>query len=133
MADVARHLGIQDQWAYDLETYDDDAPMTLSLGEVCDLAYLLAMSPRYLVCGEDWRRVAGTSSPQQIVGAIRTHLVAVSLSADEFGEAVGWDVGSVMDDPNRIWSDWNVDQAHEVCRAVGVDWRTLLPTSEHAV
>lgn len=130
LADVARHLGIHDQGAYDLETYDDDLPTTLSLRQVRDLGELLALSPRRLVCGDELPHASFLVSPEAVVAAIRAHVAANRVTIEEFSRTVGWDVESAMGDPNRIWSDWNVDQAHDVCGAVNIDWCTLLPSAD---
>jgi transcriptional regulator with XRE-family HTH domain len=130
VAEVASAVGINDAWAYDLEAYDDDLPSTLSLGQVCRLATVLGTSPRALACGSDHPQASVTVSPEMVVQAIQTSLVAHGQSVDEFSHAVGWDVQSVLDDPRRIWPEWCLDQAHDVCSRLGIDWRTLLPGTD---
>jgi transcriptional regulator with XRE-family HTH domain len=126
--DVAKRIGISDQWVYDLETYDDDLPSTLSLQQVCDLAAVLSQPSRDLVCGSDLPATDDTTTAAQVAAAINAHLSKNDLDPDNFGERVGWDVRSVIQEPNKLWADWNLDCLRDVCGEVGIDWRTVLPS-----
>jgi len=129
LLNLAKSVGITIPWARDLEADDSEVPMTLSLGQVCRLAESLSVAPRALVCGDVCPTTIAAVTPKTVVEAIKAHLSNNQLTVEQFGDAVGWDVQSVIGDASRIWPDWNLDQAHDVCEALGIDWRGLLPAS----
>ena len=127
--EITLHIGGYEQRVYNLEAFDDDLPTTLSLRQVCDLANLLSLPPRELVCGTDMPASSETTTAAQVAAAIKTHISEQGLDINKYDEQVGWDVHSVIENPENLWDDWNIDSLHEVCVGLGIDWRTVLPSS----
>jgi transcriptional regulator with XRE-family HTH domain len=128
LQDVATALDINTSWAQDLEMHEDDLPCTLSLERVCRLAKLLGTSPRALVWGSD-QLASERITPEMVVEAMRAHMVAGGQSVEEFTETVGWEVRPVLDDPSRMWSEWCIEQAQDVCAIVAMEWWKILPST----
>ena len=71
---IAERLGITDMSVYDLEAYDGEVRMNLSLGQVCDLAEILGLSPRAFICGREQGVPPHTTKPAEVVEAIQARL-----------------------------------------------------------
>ena len=65
-------------------------------------------------------------SISKLVELIKEDIKLKLEDADSFGERIGWDVSSALEDPNNIWKDWNLDGLQDICHAVGVNWEHVL-------
>lgn len=126
-ADAAGALGMSFAAYADLETYDDEAFMCISIQELRALGRVLNVSPRGLVAPEGADQMCGELAPAEIVEAIRQRLRANSSTLEQFEEEAGWSVSSALNDPETIWADWNLDALQDICRVLGVNWLLAVP------
>ena len=124
---VAHQLGMSAAAYDDLEANDDDAFMSISLGQLCSLGQLLNISPRTLIAPE-----GATLNPERIsfvelVDRMRQYMRVHSLSVEQFEDRVGWEVSGPLQNPETAWKDWNLDGLQDICALLGVDWLLALP------
>jgi transcriptional regulator with XRE-family HTH domain len=125
--EVAQRAGLSLPSYWDLEAHDDEAFMCLSIRELLSLARVLAVSPRDVLADEGVHSRAGLIPIAAVAERIQAFLTTNGETAGEFGNRVGWDVGSVLESPARAFDEWNLDCLQDVCRAVGLDWLTVVP------
>jgi len=125
---VATALGLSVDSYDDLESYDADAFMCISLGQVRALGGILGVSPRELVTPEGAEELDGEITPGQIVARIQDRIQEDAVSVEDFETQVGWLVTSALADPEAVWSDWNLDGLQDICGAIGLNWLHLIPT-----
>jgi hypothetical protein len=87
----------------------------------------LHLSPRQVLSDDDALPVERTVAVVEVVDRIRDEIRKRGVSTESFEENVGWEVGSALQDPERIWADWCADQLADVCAAIGIDWRAVIP------
>lgn len=126
-ADAAGALGMSFAAYRDLESYDDEVFMCISIQELRALGQMLNISPRTLVAPEGAAQISGELSPAQIVEAIRRRLQATGATQEQFEEEAGWSVANALDDPDSIWADWNLDALQDICGVLGLNWLLAVP------
>jgi transcriptional regulator with XRE-family HTH domain len=126
-ARVAQELGLSIAAYDDLEAYDDEAYMSVSLDQLRSLGKLLNIAPRSLVAAGGLNLDSEDLSPVQLVSHIREYLGARTLSIEQFEDQVGWRVSPVMDNPDALWQAWNADALHDVCEPLAIAWLTVIP------
>ncbi len=124
--DVAERVGLSVQSYWDLETNDDEAFMAVSLREIVLLSRVLRVSPCDLVDPENSLPPDAKVSYANLVAAIRAQMEVDGVDAEVWGTRVGWDVTGVIADAERV-GDLNLDALHDICCALGIDWRAVLP------
>jgi transcriptional regulator with XRE-family HTH domain len=131
LADVelARRIGISLSSYRDLEARDEETFTVLSLGNLVRLAHELNLAPRTLLFGADAPEEGeGTITLDEVSRKLRDRQAASGLSVHEFGDTIGWDVEQLLSEPAALW-DFNLVGLRDVCKAVGIDWATILPVS----
>jgi transcriptional regulator with XRE-family HTH domain len=124
--DLARYIGVNTDSCHDLEFHDDEVFKTVSLEELGALCRALKIRPASLLLGEDGDRISGSVTFEQISTAVRQRIAEELTTADEWGDAVGWDVGPILSDPAAL-AQFNVEGVFDICTAVGLDWAAALP------
>ncbi len=110
-------LGINSHWYRDLEHFDDELTMTLSIAQVSRLCVLLRTEPFELL---------GEEPPQRHVSAAELRALVLEdirrrqWSLEEFGEHVGWDVQGLVDSPDAYIAEMNLDGLHDLCSHLGL-------------
>ena len=64
------------------------------------------------------------SSPftcEQVSRALGEHLISESLTVNEFGESIGWEVSDLLEDPQN-WHEQPVELRYLVCSRLSIDW-----------
>jgi transcriptional regulator with XRE-family HTH domain len=129
--EVAQAVGINLPWYYDVETYDDEATMTLSVRQLQLLAQTLGVSLRHLLTSADELPAPPPPPPPQqqlnfadVAGQLRTRADADGIAAVE--AAVGWRLEHFLADPAVAW-DEPADFLRFVCEFLDVDWMDALP------
>jgi transcriptional regulator with XRE-family HTH domain len=125
--DLAQKLGISLAAYDDLEAYDHEAYMCVSLDQLRSLARLLKVSLRALLSQGEASLDNGDLSPSELVRRIQNYLHMHSLSIGQFEKQVGCAISPVMENPDALWQTWNVDALHDVCVPLEVSWLTVLP------
>jgi len=129
-AELAALVGINVESYRDLEAYDAEAFMCLSLRQLCTLADALEVSARSLVSDDPDLPVRARLTPDEIVAALRRRLVTTNGDVQALGEQLGWDVANALEDSATLWEDWGIDGLRDVCDPLDLEWRALLPHRE---
>jgi hypothetical protein len=120
-----RELGcVASYW--DLEAYDDEVFMCLSLRQLGVLANALHVSARGLVSDGPTLPGPAKLTPTEIVAALRERLAASGGDFEALAEHLGWDVQDALAEPAIIWEKWCVVELRDVCEGLGLDWLGLL-------
>lgn len=125
---LATRFGSEGHLCPDLELYDDELFTCISISDLLRLAEVLGTSPPALLFGEDSPEPIQPLSFSDIAVRIRSHLSAVKMTPDAWGELVGWDIQAILADPLALGA-YNVQGLRDICNGLGVDWVGLL--SEH--
>lgn len=125
ITEVAKLVGITSSSYYDAEGRDDEVFTVLSLAQIVRLGRLLSVAPGELLFGPSGPERQEISFAE-IVERLGEKLEASGLSAEEFGEKIGWDVSNVLSRSDALW-EFNLVGLRDVCNAIDVDWVTALP------
>lgn len=110
---------------YDLESYEDEIPTTISLGELDKLCKVLGISVRSLF-EDDTQNQQQKLSSSDLVNRILQYLHEARVTLDAFEDKVGYTIRECFVTPEKVL-EWNVDCLRYVCSEIGVDWLTALP------
>jgi transcriptional regulator with XRE-family HTH domain len=119
--ELARAGGISVASYYDLETYDDELDIAISVLSVARIASQLGVPPSTLYGGTS----GGAISTRALASLIRTHLEQSGQSLAEFENQVGYRVGEALADPDQF-GDYDADGLRAVTIPVGVNWFDVL-------
>jgi transcriptional regulator with XRE-family HTH domain len=108
----------------DFERFDDEAFTVASIGDLRNLGAIVGVPAGELLLGPEGRRER-TISFAQLSRAVHEFLERERQTADQLGEAIGWDLAPVLDDPNK-WNDQNIVVLYLVSKHVKVDWVAAL-------
>ncbi len=122
---VAESLGLTDMAVYDLEAYDNDAFLCISLHQLGTLADLLGVTPVDLVAPPSSIKPRQMDFPT-LVHAMQAEMQKNGETIEAYSDRIGWDVASAIVDPLQAWKDWNLDGLQDVCRSVDANWLALL-------
>ena len=126
--EVAAAIGLNNAWVWDLESYDEELYMTISLAALQRLAILLRTTAKQLLLLEDKPSGETRVAFKDFVAHLREHLRTSGQSADAFGDEVGWDLTTTLDDPSDLW-EWSPDELRDVAAGLRIDWANALPTA----
>ena len=124
--EVAERLNLPQAHYWDLESFEDEAWMTLSLEELGALARLLGVTSRYILDGESPVGADKRMSFDEFAAVIRKAVDASGGDVDAWGETAGWDVAPILANSKAIW-ELNPDGLKDIADTAGVDWRLVLP------
>ena len=124
--DVAAQLNLPQAHYWDLESFEDEAWMTISLEELGALARILGVTPRFILDGEEPVPPGDRLSFEGFAAVIRKAVDAAGGDVDAWGDGAGWDVAPILADPKAIWG-LSPDALKDIAEAAGVDWRLVLP------
>ncbi len=123
--EIVDSIGLGSAAYGDLEAYDDEAFMCVSLHELGSLADMLGVAPHELVAPPG-ATVPPPVKMRVVVESIKTQIRDRSETPDSFGDRVGWDISSALADSRNAWKDWNLDCLQDVSKAVGLKWLGVL-------
>jgi transcriptional regulator with XRE-family HTH domain len=123
--EIASLVGLSDMAYFDLEAYDDELVMALSLEQVRRLADVLGVSTQMLFLDEPAPKVPSTSYSELV--SLVTARIAQAGDQKAFENEVGWDLGAFLESEATALSTYGVDFLQSLCTHVGVDWMTALP------
>ena len=123
--DVAALWGEQASMYGDLELLDSEVFEVISVQQIVDLASVLRTSPLVLLFGEDSPAPLPLTTYAEVVARLRAKMTNESISMDELGDRVGWDLVALLEDPTKL-ADLPIFGLHRICAEVGVDWATIL-------
>jgi hypothetical protein len=123
IAETAARAGISEPAVWDLEGNEDELMMVYSAADLQRFADVLSVAPEELVGTES---SDAPISAGNLASAIREHCRLEGVTADEFGDAVGWDVSKAADEPQLLLTDFSVDGIRDICRGLGIDWQRFI-------
>jgi len=127
--DVARQWGEQTSMYWDLELFDAEAFTVISVRQLQRLASVLGTPVNALLFGEDPASPEPDVTYADVIAGLQMRLSGDDVDVEQLGNSVGWDLGNVFADPGTL-GDMPIDGLRSVCRAVSVDWVTVLSTRQ---
>jgi len=124
---MARRLKVTVHSYYNLERYDDEAFTVLSLEQLLALGKAVSVEPRVLLLGVVALASTPTVTFKVISARLADRIAREGRTSEEFGDSIGWDVESLLKDPEALWN-FDVEALHAICSAAGIDWVAALPT-----
>jgi len=122
--EMASLLGISRPSYYDLETYDDEIILVVSLKQLVTLSHALCIDLiEFFSNGAP--KPAESVSLEALAESINEYLTANKLTVAEFEDAVGWEVANCLTDPSQFLN-FNLDGLKDVTKPLSVDWRAVL-------
>jgi transcriptional regulator with XRE-family HTH domain len=125
LQDVADVAGLTEHQCEDLEAFDDDAFMSVSLRSICSVAEAVGQPPDVLLAPSGLASRHAVTM-EHLISEIIACMRASSESEEAFYERVGWDMSSAVRDPATAWSTWNVDCLQDASKSVGIHWLDVL-------
>jgi len=122
--EMASLLGISWESYNDLETYDDEIILVISLEQLVTLSHALGIDlVEFFSNGAT--KPAESVSLDALAEKINEYLSGHNLTVAEFEDAVGWEVANFLTEP-REFLNLNLDGLMDVTRPLSVDWRAVL-------
>jgi len=122
--EMASLLGISWESYNDLETYDDEIILVISLEQLVTLSHALGIDlVEFFSNGAP--KPAESVSLEALAESINEYLTANKLTVAEFEDAVGWEVANCLTDPSQFLN-FNLDGLKDVTKPLSVDWRAVL-------
>ena len=122
--EMASLLSISRPSYYDLETYDDEIILVISLEQLVTLSHALGIDlVEFFSNGAP--KPAESVSLEALAESINEYLTANKLTVAEFEDAVGWEVANCLTDPSQFLN-FNLDGLKDVTKPLSVDWRAVL-------
>jgi len=122
--EMASLLGISWESYNDLETYDDEIILVISLEQLVTLSHELCIDLiEFFSNGAP--KPAESVSLEALAESINEYLTANKLTVAEFEDAVGWEVANCLTDPSQFLN-FNLDGLKDVTKPLSVDWRAVL-------
>lgn len=124
--DVAGKLEITYAEYWDIEAFEDEVWLSVSLETLHRLARTIGMTLREIL-EED----GSTSPAERLSFADFARMVQESVRAsggdvEAWGERAGWDAEPLIRDPDEIWN-LSADGLRDIAEVAGIDWRSVLP------
>lgn len=126
---VAEALGINNNWCWDLEAYDNEITDTLTLKQVMKLAEVLHITPRQLFVDEATTVIAVVVEPAELANRVKDFLKSKAMSLEEFEERVGWELAWFLDTPDEVW-ERPAMFLQALCDPIGINWLEVIPSKE---
>ncbi len=120
--ELGEAIGISHTW--DLEAYEDELSMTLSLAELSRLCEVLNLTPCELL---EQSPPEHFISPAELRDDILEDCHRRGWMLEQFGEEVGWDVQGLTEHPTEYLSKLNLDGLQDICRHLGINPLAAIP------
>jgi hypothetical protein len=62
----------------------------------------------------------------EFIEKVKSHIESHDMTVPEFEDKVGWELESLLNDPEEIWKR-NVEFLKDVCVEVGINWLSVAP------
>ena len=120
--ELGEAIGISHTW--DLEDYEDDLSLTLSLAELSRLCEVLNLTPYELF---EQLPPEHTISPSDLRDAVVEHCHRRGWTIEKFGDEVGWEMQGLIENPAEYLSELNLDGLQDICRHLGIAPLAAIP------
>lgn len=123
--DVARAVGLNKPWYYDVEGSDDEVTGNISMATLIAVARMLGTTAVELLDGPGAVGGAAKRSSSDLVALARARIAAERLTVDEYGDRVGWDMAPVLTNPEHVWQ-YPFVMLRSLCEDLGVEWKEFV-------
>ena len=120
--ELGEAIGISHTW--DLEAYEDDLSLTLSLAEVSRLCQVLNLTPSELFEQLPPER---TIAPSDLRDSVVEDCHRRGWTMEQFGDEVGWEMQGLIENPAEYLSNLNADGLQDICRQLGINPLAAIP------
>ena len=120
--ELGEAIGISHTW--DLEDYEDDLSLTLSLAELNRLCEVLNLTPYELF---EQLPPEHTISPSDLRDAVIEDCHRRGWTIEKFGDEVGWEMQGLIENPAEYLSELNLDGLQDICRQLNVNPLAAIP------
>ena len=120
--ELGEAIGISHTW--DLEAYEDDFSLTLSLTEVSRLCEVLHLTPSELFEQSPLER---TITPSDLRDFVVADCHRREWTIEKFGDEVGWEMQGLIENPVEYLANLNVDGLQDICRHLGINSLAAMP------
>lgn len=122
---VAEASGLCFEAIRDIASYEDEVATALSIRHIIDLSEATKIDYEALI-GVDTNSSVGDLSPQKFCDIFKSYIDKNNLSIDAFGEEVGWEVATLIDDPSSLY-ELNWDGLSCISKPLGIDPLSVFP------
>ncbi|MBL8151688.1 MAG: helix-turn-helix transcriptional regulator [Blastocatellia bacterium] len=127
--EVASKMMLSKEFYMDLETFDDDVMLCLSINKFLELCKILKIKPSYIFL-ENPEETYQTKDIEDLVESIDDYLKEQNISLVAFEEMVGWEVRPILDDRSEIFGEkYSLAALHDICVLLNLDWLKFLPNN----
>ena len=120
--ELGEAIGISHTW--DLEDYEDDLSLTLSLAELSRLCEVLNLTPYELF---DQSPLERTITPSDLRDFVVADCHRREWTIEKFGDEVGWEMQGLIETPTEYLSNLNLDGLQDICRHLGINPIAAIP------
>lgn len=120
--ELGEAIGISHTW--DLEAYEDDLSLTLSLTEVSRLCEVLHLTPSELF---EQLLPERTITPSDLRDFVVADCHRREWTIEKFGDEVGWEMQGLIENPAEYLSNLNADGLQDICRHLGINPLAAIP------
>jgi hypothetical protein len=125
--DLAGPMGISYDSYLDLECYDDELKMCVSLAGIATFCTLTGTEPARLLC-DHRSTMPGPDLPAEVLlDRLRDYLCLAGASLLMVEERVGWTLGTLQSGVTSLRA-WNLDELIDISSFLGTDWRRVVPS-----
>ena len=128
--DLALLIGINDASCWDLMVHETELNSNLSLRQILRAASGLRVSPLALL-PESVTPARERRRFDEMAQQVTLFCAARGITADQFGDLVGWEVRSLLDGPGSVLDDWSLDCLRDVSAGLGLHWPEFLHDEHH--
>lgn len=122
--EVARAVGLNKPGYYEVEEHDDEVTGNISMATLMAIARTLGTTAAALLGGPGTTLASKRSSAELAVLAL-ARIAAERLTADAYGERIGWDIAPVLTNPDHVWQ-YPLVMLQSLCQDLGVDWKEFV-------
>jgi transcriptional regulator with XRE-family HTH domain len=123
--DVARAVGLNKPWYYDVEGRDDEVTGNISLVTLMAIARTLGTTTVALLDGSGTVGGASKRSSADLAALARARIAAERLTVGAYGDRIGWDMAPVLKNPEHVWQ-YPFVMLQSLCEDLGVDWKEFV-------
>ena len=123
--DVARAVGLNKPWYYDVEGRDDEVTGNISMTTLMTIARTLGTTVVALLEGPEMAGAPSKRSSAELAALARARIAADGLTADAYGDRIGWDIAPVLKNPEHVWQ-YPFAMLQSLCEDLGVDWKEFV-------
>lgn len=123
---VADQAGLNDNWYFDVEHFDDEVTSNISLNQLVIIARALNLTPLEILEGPGYPAPSRRLPLAEVAARASQRMAADGLSVEAYSDRVGWEMALVFARPDHIRT-YTVDALKAICADIGLDWHEALP------